>query len=76
MTGCCPLVLSYSATECDTAQLMQVLVIMVLDPAMTGLKTNSIVHGPPLSPADTVREQQTEDAASSQTSVISLDEES
>ena len=29
---------------------MQVLVIMVLDPAMTGLKTNSIVHGPPYYP--------------------------
>lgn len=25
----------------------EVLVIMVLDPALTGLKTNSIVHGPP-----------------------------
>ena len=25
----------------------EVLLIMVLDPALTGLKTNSIVHGPP-----------------------------
>lgn len=55
---------------------MQVLVIMVLDPAMSGLKTNSIVHGPPPSPvANTVTAQRTEDTESGQDGGGSLDGE-